>query len=134
MSIVFADTVGLVALWNRSDQWHGSATQAFARLRPNEDEFLTSRYVLLECGNALARTLLRERVDRFREQMEIANVLVEPTEDDWREAWKSYRLGEANEVGIVDHVSFVVMRRLNINRAFTNDNHFRAAGFEILFD
>jgi len=33
----------------------------------------------------------------------------------------------------VDHVSFVVMRRLGVGRAFTNDRHFRAAGFETLF-
>jgi predicted nucleic acid-binding protein len=30
-------------------------------------------------------------------------------------------------------VSFAVMRRLGIQRAFTNDRHFREAGFETLF-
>jgi len=35
--------------------------------------------------------------------------------------------------GIVDHVSFVVMQRLNVTHAFTNDHHFHAAGFETLF-
>jgi uncharacterized protein len=35
--------------------------------------------------------------------------------------------------GIVDHVSFTIMRRLGISKAFTNDGHFRAAGFETLF-
>jgi predicted nucleic acid-binding protein len=33
----------------------------------------------------------------------------------------------------VDHISFVVMRRLGVTKAFTNDRHFRAAGFEVLF-
>ena len=41
------------------------------------------------------------------------------------------RLGRRG--GIVDHVSFVVMRRLGLTQAFTNDAHFRAAGFEVLF-
>lgn len=40
------------------------------------------------------------------------------------------RLGSA---GIVDHVSFSVMRRLGITEAFTNDRHFAAAGFITLF-
>jgi predicted nucleic acid-binding protein len=30
-------------------------------------------------------------------------------------------------------VSFSVMRRLGLTRAFTNDRHFAAAGFEALF-
>jgi predicted nucleic acid-binding protein len=33
----------------------------------------------------------------------------------------------------VDHLSFVVMRRLDLLEAFTNDRHFRAAGFHALF-
>jgi predicted nucleic acid-binding protein len=33
----------------------------------------------------------------------------------------------------VDHVSFAVMRRLGISKAFTNDRHFKAAGFEPMF-
>jgi len=33
----------------------------------------------------------------------------------------------------VDCMSFAVMPRLRITDAFTNDQHFRAAGFEILF-
>jgi predicted nucleic acid-binding protein len=32
-----------------------------------------------------------------------------------------------------DHISFVVMRRLGITEAFTNDVHFQAAGFTTLF-
>lgn len=31
------------------------------------------------------------------------------------------------------HFSFQVMRRLGINEAFTNDKHFEAAGFAVLF-
>ena len=37
------------------------------------------------------------------------------------------------DAGIVDQISFVVMRRLGVSRAFTNDRHFRAAGMEPLF-
>ncbi len=48
-------------------------------------------------------------------------------------AWAAYRRGEAGAAGIVDHVSFEVMRRLGVTEAFTNDRHFVAAGFEVLF-
>lgn len=49
------------------------------------------------------------------------------------EAWAAYDRGEAGEAGIVDHISFVVMRRLGLTHAFTNDRHFQAAGFTTLF-
>jgi predicted nucleic acid-binding protein len=35
--------------------------------------------------------------------------------------------------GLVDELSFAVMRRLGLRRAFTNDQHFAAAGFDPLF-
>ncbi len=61
-STIFLDTVGLLALWDVSDQWHDVAA-----------------------------------------------------------------------AGIVDHLSFAVMRRHHIREAFANDRHFEAASFTILF-
>ena len=52
-------------------------------------------------------------------------------EDD--QAWLDYRDGHAGEAGIVDHLSFIVMRREGITDAFTNDRHFKVAGFHTLF-
>lgn len=102
-------------------------------LLKDTEEIWTTHYVFLECGNAVARTSFRNEVDELRIQMESAQLLIRPTEDDWQSAWNAYRRGESAQAGIVDHISFVVMRRLGINRAFTNDQHFRAAGFEVLF-
>lgn len=133
MTPVFTDTVGLLALWNESDQWHEAAKAAFARLNPDETSLTTTTFVLLECGNAAARTPFRDEVDRLRHQLELAGTLVRPTEDDWQQAWTAYRLSEAAQAGIVDQVSFVVMRRLGLTLAFTNDRHFQAAGFRTLF-
>lgn len=133
MSEVFLDTVGLLALWDRSDQWHEAAEQAFSLLSETSPKLLTTTFVLLECGNAAARRPYRAAVDRLRERMESAGVLIAPNEEDWQRAWAAYRKREIGDAGIVDNVSFVVMRRLGITRAFTNDQHFRAAGFEVLF-
>jgi len=65
--------------------------------------------------------------------LEQRNELILPTEQDWREGWEAYERGEAGQAGIVDHVSFRVMRRLGITEAFTNDRHFQVAGFKVLF-
>lgn len=60
-------------------------------------------------------------------------LLIEPTAQEIEDAWAAYERGEAGQAGIVDHVSFKVMRRLGITEAFTNDKHYQAAGFTVLF-
>ncbi|MCZ7645187.1 MAG: PIN domain-containing protein [Planctomycetota bacterium] len=133
MSIVFVDTVGLLALWDESDQWHQSAADAFQRIRTDRQRILTSSYVLLECSNAAARRPYREQVDRLRLTLEAGKRLVFPSSEDWQSAWNSFRAGDLGAPGVVDLTSFAVMRRLGIRQAFTNDRHFKAAGFDTLF-
>jgi uncharacterized protein len=130
---VLLDTVGLLALWDETDQWHGAAQDSFLRLSASRADFFTTTYILLECGNAAARRPYRSAVSRLRRQLDQGNRLVIPTAEDWQLAWTSYERGEANSAGIVDQTSFAVMRRLGVSKAFTNDQHFGVAGFEVLF-
>lgn len=133
MKAAFADTVGLLAIWNKSDQWHEQATQALAVLSAKREILITSTYVLLECGNAAARRPFRATVERLRNELQGNDLLVHPTVGDWHLAWAAYARGDFGHAGIVDQTSFVIMRRLGITHAFTNDRHFITAGFEVLF-
>jgi uncharacterized protein len=134
MSGVFLDSVGLLALWNASDQWHADAAEAHRRLMERDPPLWITTLVLHECGNRAARRAdFRSLAADFRDEMEAGGSLIVPTPDDERTAWTAYRRGEAGSAGIVDHISFVVMRRLGLTHAFTNDAHFRAAGFEPMF-
>jgi hypothetical protein len=131
--MVFLNTVGLLALWDESDQWHGMAKDRFIQLSRVRTNVITTTFVILECGNASARRPYRAAVSRLRQELERGSRLITPTMEDWRAAWAAYDQGGANSAGIVDQISFAVMRRLGISKAFTNDQHFRSAGFEILF-
>jgi predicted nucleic acid-binding protein len=133
VNAVFLDTVGLIAIWDKSDQWHGLASKAYATLRKASIPLLTTSYVLLECGNAAARRPYRNRVVMLRKALVDAELLVKPTAEDIDAAWRAFERGDGSQAGIVDHVSFVVMRRLGITKVFTHNAHFRAAGFETLF-
>jgi uncharacterized protein len=130
---VFLDTVGLLAIWDEDDQWHGAATSAFDQLKRSRRGLITTTYVLAECANSTARTAFRLEVDVLRERLELAGGLILPGAEDWSAAWLAYRRGEAGAAGLVDHLSFAVMRRLGLTDAFTNDRHFASAGFHILF-
>lgn len=94
---------------------------------------LTTSFVLLECGNAAARRPYRHRVDVLRRTLRDEDLIVDPTPEEVEAAWVAYDRGDAGQAGIVDHLSFAVMRRLGLVEAFTNDHHFHAAGFRTLF-
>jgi predicted nucleic acid-binding protein len=133
MSAVFLDTVGILALLEPSDQWHVAATQALASPGLEGRPFTTTTLILFECGNAVARKPYRARIAEMSRQFRDDGTLIVPTDDDIEHAWASFERGEAGQAGIVDHISFVVMRRMSLSQAFTNDAHFRAAGFETMF-
>jgi len=133
MNDVFLDTVGLIAVWDQADQWHDPADAAYRKLLSEGRRLVTTEMVLLECGNAASRRPYRDRVYALRQSLIQEGLLVVPTPEEKEEAWAAYSRGEADQAGIVDQSSFGVMRRLDLSEAFTNDQHFRAAGFNPLF-
>lgn len=133
MRTVFLDTVGMIGLWDEDDQWNTAASAAMQLLVQQRCRLVTSTYVLLECGNAAARRTYRGDVVRMRDELGLAGNVYEPTIVDIFQAWESYSRGYGGNAGIVDQSSFVIMCRLGISDAFTNDWHFGAAGFNVLF-
>lgn len=132
-SPIFLDTVGLLALWDRSDQWHSAALEAFKAFSAERTNLYTSSFVLLECANAAARRPYRTAVAALKKEMEATGRVIAPTDEDLQKAWSAYESGDMGGPGVVDLTSFQIMRRLGITRAFTNDRHFRTAGFQPLF-
>lgn len=133
MRAVFFDSVGLLAVWNRRDQWFASASRVLTQLRAGNVRCITTEAVLLDCGNAASRTSFRHQVVLLRERLALAGDLIDPTPQDVAAAWVAYDRGAPGDAGIVDHLSFAVMRRYGLTDAFTNDRHFQAAGFTTLF-
>ena len=58
--------------------------------------------------------LHRADVNELRKLLIREQLLVDPTPDEVEEAWTAYDQGDAGEAGIVDHLSFRVMRRLGL--------------------
>lgn len=133
MSTVFLDTVGLLAQWDKTDQWHEAASEALRKIVSRRDRLVTTTFVLMECGNAAARRPYRAFTAQTCAEMSSNGCLVFPTEQDWEMAWVAYARGDSAAAGMVDQISFVVLRRLGIADVFTNDRHFKSAGFNILF-
>jgi uncharacterized protein len=133
MNSVFVDSVGLLAIIDKSDQWHPPSIVAYNQLLHDNRNLITTSFVLTECGNAASRRPYRRVVFQAREQFELMGNLMLPTPDDWDSAWVEYRQSPIYGPSIVDCISFQVMRRLGLTEVFSNDQHFANAGFTLLF-
>lgn len=127
----FLDTSFVIALINDKDQYHGPAKTLSYKFE--NSSLLTTSAVLLEIGNSLAK-------DFRTEALEVIRVLtkskrVEVVEIDLRTLEKGLAVYEkfADKTwGLVDCISFVVMREAGLTEVLTFDQDFEQAGFTIL--
>ena len=123
------DTSALFALLSHRDDHHRAAAETFAELG-RADDLLTHNYVVVETTALVERRLGHEDVRKLHTH------LLQPIEVAWVDPEAhalavSARLATAR-VSFVDRVSFELMRRLQIERAFAFDRDFAAEGFEVV--
>ena len=122
--------LSLLLLINR-DQYHQQASELSERFEGYP--FLITDTVLLEIGNALARSYKNEAVDIITEFLDSEEVeIVHLTPQMFEQAFDLYKTYQDKEWGLIDCVSFVVMREKGVNQALTFDRHFIQAGFQVL--
>lgn len=133
-SEVFLDTAFALALVNVNDLLHGKALSLADQLEAQATRLVTSRPVLLEIGNSLAKLRYRSSAVQILTSLEAdPSVEIVPLTDElYHEALHLYRDRSDKEWGLVDCVSFVIMQERGINEALTPDRHFEQAGFRAL--
>lgn len=128
---VFVDTSFVVALVNEDDQNHQLALNLSSHR--SGQRLVTTDAILLEIGNALSRNFKSESVEiieDFLSSDDVEVVHLDPTL--FRKAFELYKKRPDKVWGLIDCVSFVVMKELAINDALSADRHFEQAGFRIL--
>lgn len=131
--MIFIDTGAFLARHVSHDQFHAKARRAWKDLEKAKSSLFTSSFVLDETFTLLARrTSYAFAADRA-EAAYSSRVLtiLRPGPDDELEALALFRKLGDQEVSFTDCVSFALMRRHRLSRAFTFDRHFAAAGFTI---
>ena len=133
-SEVFLDTAFALALANANDLLYVRATHLADLLEADQTHLVTTRAVLLEIGNALAKLRYRSASAQLLTALETdPNVEIVPlTEDLLERALQLYRERPDKEWGLTDCTSFIVMQDRNITTALTPDKHFIQAGYRAL--
>jgi uncharacterized protein len=128
---MFVDSSYIVALVNDRDQNHERAKRLALAFRGRPG--FTTDAVLLEVGNSLSRRFRRQAVQVIRGLLESDDIQVVPLSLElFNEGLTLYEQRPDKEWGLVDCISFVVMKREGLTDALAFDQHFTQAGFRTL--
>lgn len=128
---IFIDTVFMLATMNRRDQYHEQAARLAKRYEGYQ--LLITDAVLLEVGNTLARHHKQEAVEAIQYALASPEIeVVHLTPELFEKGFALYRGYKDKVWGLVDCISFVVMREAGVTAALTFDRHFEQAGFQVL--
>ena len=129
--MIFVDTSAIYAWTDRADPHHSTAVQRLQTILDHQEELLTHNYVLVESlalvqarlGLAAATALAKDTagfvIEWVDENLHTAGI---------RELARSRK----SRLSFVDHISFLVMRRRQVDTAFAFDADFAHAGFKLV--
>ena len=127
---LFVDTGYVTAIVNKHDNLHKQAV-ALAEIYVEQPLVITDA-VLMEIGNALSRIARHQSVEIIRYFQQADEVtLVHSNPILFNEAMEMYQSYDDKTWGLVDCLSFVVMKQMNLTTALGFDQHFVQAGFQL---
>lgn len=129
---IFVDTSFWKALGDPKDDFHKESKNIWAKIELNRSLIITSNYILDEtytlvrkrCGMDLLLNLKKGILDS-----QIVKV-VRVTASDERSGWKWFQ-NKWSGLSFTDCVTFALMKRLDLKRVATFDQHFEKAGFQV---
>lgn len=133
METVFVDTGAWLALADRSDAHHKEAARILRDFH-EQRQLLTTNLVVAESYVLILRTLGHEAAFAFLNSIEGSPRTNKIFSDESLEtaAGDILRRYRDQDFSYTDAVSFAVMKRHGISRAFCFDKHFLTAGFTLL--
>ena len=129
--MIFIDTSFVIAWINPVDSFHKTALSLLAEI--GDEPWLTTACVLLEVGNSCSRQFRQDGINAIETLLDDDNCTVVSLHPElFAEALQLFRSRADKTWGLIDCVSFVVMRDFETDLALTNDRHFVQAGFRAL--
>lgn len=134
---IFIDTAFFISTIDKSDKYHQIALKCYQKLITKRWSLITTDAILIELGNCFAKKQWRDVAYKW-----IINIntnknifkVVSTTTEIFSQAIALYGNRMDKEWGLTDCISFVVMKKYQIDSALTIDHHFEQAGFNIYMD
>ena len=131
---VFLDTSFSIAIAIARDEFHERAIELADRIETENTEIVTTQAIILETGNALSKLKYRQSAVGIIQHLESDphTSIISLTDELYHKVFELFRNRPDKEWGLIDCISFVVMREREITDALTADEHFIQAGFRAL--
>ncbi len=128
---IFVDTSAWIALVDKDDSHHKEAASSYPSLLKNHRNLITSNFVIAETYiiilNELGHKLAIDFLEKLKASPRILKIY--SNEDIEAEAEPILVKYSDQDFSYTDAVSFVIMKRQKIRKAFSFDKHFVIAGF-----
>jgi hypothetical protein len=124
------DTSYILALYDKNDKYHAKANELKKSFN-DSDKFVLSDAVILEIGNGLSEPKFRKDVISFITEIRSStNFRIFPLSKRILQGGLNiFSSFQDKYWGLVDCISFFIMKEQNISNALTADSHFKQAGF-----
>lgn len=131
MSKVFLDTSYLLALELTRDQNHEAATQHWQSIVSSLPSFVTTSYVFDEVVTYFNSRGQHQKAVKIGKSLLLSPSVefIHVDQSQFHEGWEHFQKHRDKDYSLTDCISFIIMKQLGINIAFTFDGHFAQAGF-----
>jgi uncharacterized protein len=128
--MIFLDTSAIYAWADKADPNHEIAIDRLQEIMNRNEDLLTHNYIVLESVALLQSRLGQSAATSFLR--DTAVFTVEWVDRDLHDSGiREFEKSGKRRVSLVDHISFLVMKRRNIRAAFAFDSDFKTAGFQL---
>jgi len=131
---IFVDTGAWIALADKDDTYHKKAASIYPSLLKTHRGLITNNLVIAEVYILILKELGHKPAFNFLEGIKASPRILKiySNEEIETDAEKVLRKYEDQYFSYTDAVSFAMMKRQNIKKAFCFDKHFKTAGFETI--
>jgi predicted nucleic acid-binding protein len=129
---IFVDTSALFAVLDADDINHEKAKKIWSDIIYREETLISTNYILIESFALVQRRLGFKALHALQENI-VQIIHIEWIDQDTHNTGIQTLFSTSQrKLSLVDCISFITMRNLNINHVFTFDRHFKKEGFSIL--
>ncbi len=129
---LFVDTSFILALELTDDQHHDSALKCWRSLATRQPTLVATSYVFDEIVTSFNSRNRHDKAVEIGNRLLTSTViqLIQVEENLFLEGWNYFQRYEDKSYSLTDCISFLVMTKMNIQKALTFDRHFVQAGFQ----
>jgi predicted nucleic acid-binding protein len=128
---IFVDTSAFLAVLDGSDNNYTKAKPFWEKIIKSNDILLCHNYILVEASALILRRLGMEAVRVFEQDIIPVLRILWVTKEIHSAAVSAHLMAGRRTLSLVDCVSFEVMRRTGVRKAFAFDHHFQDYGYEV---